>query len=171
MTKENTSERASDESVRVYLKETLEHLLAAGHSAYELVEFSVDKFGRRVIPHLHELQEDIRQSRVKVKSLAESAKTAVFGIHIDSGQHEQMVRDTAYLRAEKRNFAGGSEQEDWLSAEREVDDLLAKQNGLLEKSRKNIESVSEIAKHELTEVKGAVHHWLKGRGAIAKKAG
>ena len=65
MTKASTPEMASDESIRAYLKETLEHLLAAGHSAYDLVEFSLDKFGRKIIPHLNELQEDIRQNKEK----------------------------------------------------------------------------------------------------------
>ncbi len=171
MTKDDTLDRASDESIRAYLKETLEHLLAAGHSTHELVEFSLDKFGRKIIPHLNELQEDIRQSRVKIQRLAESAKTAVFGIQVSPGQREQLIRDAAFLRAEKRNFAGDNQEEDWLLAEQEVDELLARQNGLLEMARKNIESVSAIAKHELTEVKGAVRHWLKARGATVKKAG
>ncbi len=171
MTKTGTPEMASDESIRAYLKEALEHLLAAGHSAHELVEFSLDKFGRKIIPHLNELQEDIRQNKVKIKSLAESAKTAAFGIHVSHGQREQLIRDAAYLHAEKRGFTGDNQDEDWLMAEQEVDDWLARQHGLLEKARKNIESVSEIAKHELTEVKGAVRHWLKARSATVKKAG
>jgi hypothetical protein len=171
MTKENATGTASDESIRAYLKETLEHLLAAGHSAHDLVELALDKFGRRIIPHLKELQEDILQSRVKIHNLAGSAKIAVFGMQVSPEQREQMIRDAAYLRAETRNFAGGGQEVDWLSAEQEVDGLLARQNGLLEKGRKNIESVSEIAKSELTEVKGVVRHWLKARGEPVKKAG
>lgn len=171
MTKDTATEGASDESIRAYLKETLEHLVAAGHSTHELVEFSLDKFGKRIIPHLNELQEDIHQSRVKIQSLAESAKTAVLGIQVSPEQREQMIRDTAYLRAEKHNFAGGRHVEDWCLAEREIDELLAKQDGLLEKARKNIQSVSQIAKSELADVKGAMHHWLKTRGTSVKKAG
>ncbi len=169
MTKDNTPDKASDESIRTYLKETLEHLLAAGHSAHELVDFSLDKFGRKIIPHLNELQEDIRQGRVKVQSLTGAAETAVFGIHVSPWQREQLIRDAAYLRAEKRNFSGDSQEEDWLAAEHEVDELLARQNGLLEKTRKHIESVSGIAKRDLTEVKGAIRQWLKtGRTAVQK---
>ena len=171
MTKDNATSRASDESIRAYLKESLEHLLAAGHSAHELVEMSLDKFGRRIIPHLNELQEDIRHSRVKIQNLAESAKTAVFGIHVSPEQREQMIRDAAYLRAEKRQFTGDSREEDWLTAEQEMDALLSSQHGLLEKGRKNIESVSEIAKSELSEVTGVVGHWLKAKGEPVKKAG
>jgi hypothetical protein len=34
---------------------------------------------------------------------------------------EERIRLQAYYRAERRGFNGGSEQEDWLEAEREVD--------------------------------------------------
>lgn len=36
----------------------------------------------------------------------------------------RMVADAAYYRAERRDFAPGYEQEDWLAAEAEVGDLL-----------------------------------------------
>jgi len=36
-----------------------------------------------------------------------------------------MIAEGAYLRAERRGFAGGHEDEDWLAAEAEVDRLLA----------------------------------------------
>jgi hypothetical protein len=35
-----------------------------------------------------------------------------------------MIAEGAYLRAERRGFAPGHEQEDWLAAEAEVDALL-----------------------------------------------
>ena len=37
-----------------------------------------------------------------------------------------MIRDAAYYKAEKRNFAPGHEAQDWADAEREIDELLAK---------------------------------------------
>ena len=37
---------------------------------------------------------------------------------------ETMIRETAYLYAERRGFEAGKELEDWLAAEREVDQLL-----------------------------------------------
>jgi hypothetical protein len=37
-----------------------------------------------------------------------------------------MVRDAAYYKAEKRNFAPGHEAQDWADAEQEIDELLAK---------------------------------------------
>lgn len=38
---------------------------------------------------------------------------------------EELIRDAAYLRAERRGFAPGHELEDWLAAEQEVDHWLA----------------------------------------------
>ncbi|MEY6431981.1 DUF2934 domain-containing protein [Thioalkalicoccus limnaeus] len=34
---------------------------------------------------------------------------------------EGLIRQTAYFRAQRRGFAPGSELEDWLAAEKEVD--------------------------------------------------
>lgn len=38
---------------------------------------------------------------------------------------EQMIRERAYLHAQRRGFAPGGELADWLAAEREVDHWLA----------------------------------------------
>lgn len=35
----------------------------------------------------------------------------------------EMIREAAYYRAEKRGFAPGEELEDWLAAEKEIDEL------------------------------------------------
>ena len=40
--------------------------------------------------------------------------------------HRQMIEEAAYLRAEKRGFSGGDPVADWLAAEAEIDELLAK---------------------------------------------
>jgi hypothetical protein len=42
-----------------------------------------------------------------------------------------MIAEAAYLRAERRGFAAGNEEEDWLAAEAEVDRLLRAGNGEL----------------------------------------
>lgn len=44
---------------------------------------------------------------------------------IDPQQRMGMIAEAAYLRAEQRGFGPGDALEDWLSAEREVDLLLA----------------------------------------------
>jgi Protein of unknown function (DUF2934) len=41
-----------------------------------------------------------------------------------------MIAKAAYLRAERRGFAHGSEEEDWLLAEKEVDALLSAGQGI-----------------------------------------
>jgi hypothetical protein len=38
-----------------------------------------------------------------------------------------MIATMAYYRAEKRNFAPGDEQQDWLECEQMVDEMLRKQ--------------------------------------------
>ncbi len=38
---------------------------------------------------------------------------------------EMMIREAAYFRAEHRSFAPGADLEDWFSAEREIDAVLA----------------------------------------------
>jgi len=40
-----------------------------------------------------------------------------------------MIAEGAYLRAERRGFAPGYEEEDWLAAEAEVDALLKARHG------------------------------------------
>jgi len=37
---------------------------------------------------------------------------------------EQRIRELAYLRAERRGFAPGSELDDWLAAEQEADSIV-----------------------------------------------
>jgi Protein of unknown function (DUF2934) len=43
-----------------------------------------------------------------------------------SESREARIAEAAYWRAERRGFAAGQELDDWLAAEREVDDDLAK---------------------------------------------
>jgi hypothetical protein len=40
-----------------------------------------------------------------------------------------MIAEGAYLRAERRGFASGHEEQDWLAAEAEVDALLKARHG------------------------------------------
>lgn len=41
-----------------------------------------------------------------------------------------MIAESAYLRAERRGFAPGHEEEDWIAAEKEVDALLSAKTGI-----------------------------------------
>jgi len=55
-----------------------------------------------------------------------AAPTAPTPIEISEEVRRGMIAEAAYLRAERRGFTGGREQEreDWLAAEAEVDVLL-----------------------------------------------
>ena len=50
-------------------------------------------------------------------------------IEIAPEARRAMIAESAYLRSERRGFAPGFELEDWLSAEVEVDALLAADHG------------------------------------------
>ncbi len=39
---------------------------------------------------------------------------------LDPDEYQHMVAEAAYYKAEKRGFAAGDEQEDWLEAEQEI---------------------------------------------------
>jgi Protein of unknown function (DUF2934) len=149
------------EILHAHLKETLEHLTAAGHSAHELVKLSIDTFGRKAIPVLKEFQDEVRSGKIKVENVTEFARTALFGIHVSPQQREQMIRDAAYFHAEKRGFAGASPQEDWLKAEQEVDRFLAKQEGVIVKSRKSVESITAFTERGLSQLRDRVDQWIK----------
>ena len=57
---------------------------------------------------------------------APAAKTGTSGKTPTPAERAKMVADAAYFLAQKRGFGGGKEREDWLTAEKQVDDLLKK---------------------------------------------
>lgn len=69
-----------------------------------------------------------RRRNESVKATAESGAST--GITVSEDARRAMIAQAAYLRAERRGFAGGDEVEDWLAAEAEVDALLRAGNGL-----------------------------------------
>ncbi|MGH8148620.1 MAG: DUF2934 domain-containing protein [Steroidobacteraceae bacterium] len=46
-------------------------------------------------------------------------------VPVSADARRAMIAEAAYLRAESRGFATGSEEEDWLAAEKDVDQLLS----------------------------------------------
>ena len=50
-------------------------------------------------------------------------------ISVSEEARRAMIAQAAYLRAERRGFAPGYEEEDWLAAEAEVDALLRADHG------------------------------------------
>ncbi len=150
------------ESARAYLKDALEQMLAAGRSAREFGDFALDKFGDKFIPYLQEFSQEVSKGKIKIKGLGKPAKTAIFGRHVSRQEREDMIREAAYLRAEQRGFVGGSPEEDWCQAEREVDRRLAQESGLVEKGRMALTSVGTIIEREFDEVRHVVAGWLEG---------
>jgi len=45
---------------------------------------------------------------------------------VSAAKRQDMIREAAYYKAEKRRFAPGHEAEDWAAAEREIDELIAR---------------------------------------------
>ncbi len=41
-------------------------------------------------------------------------------------EYREMIAEAAYVKAEQRGFKGGHELEDWLAAEKEISEFLAK---------------------------------------------
>jgi hypothetical protein len=58
-----------------------------------------------------------------------AAAKAPARVTISEDVRRGMIAEGAYLRAERRGFAPGHEEEDWLSAEAEVDALLKARHG------------------------------------------
>ena len=69
----------------------------------------------------------MRKRAITKKNIVESpgsepGKTTV----VTAEERRQLIATTAYLRAKQRGFAPGSEMEDWLAAEAEIDKMLGK---------------------------------------------
>jgi hypothetical protein len=59
---------------------------------------------------------------------APAAKAAAPGKAPTPAERAKMIADAAYFLAQKRGFGGGKEREDWLNAEKQVDELLKKRS-------------------------------------------
>ena len=72
-----------------------------------------------------------RAPRARKPTDAKAGTTATASIEISEHIRRGMIAQAAYLRAERRGFAGGhdKEREDWLAAEAEVDALLKAGHG------------------------------------------
>jgi Protein of unknown function (DUF2934) len=71
-----------------------------------------------------------RAPRAK-KAATTKVSTVSLSIEISEDLRRGMIAEAAYLRAERRGFAGGheKEREDWIAAEAEVDALLKAGHG------------------------------------------
>jgi DUF2934 family protein len=74
------------------------------------------------------------QSRQATASSGRSIGTATFKRSgaapifdpADTGLREEMIRQAAYFRSQHRGHFPGNELEDWLTAEREIDEMIAR---------------------------------------------
>ncbi len=156
-------DQATYDATKTYLKAALEQMIAAGHSTEGLAEFATDKFGGSFFPYLREFQQDIRTGRIKVQGLAEAEQASIFNARVAPADRERLIRETAYLRAEKRGFVGGSPEEDWLAAEVEVDERLVRQAGLSSAGNKRLEKAGDTVKNEFGSIQSVVYRWLEGK--------
>jgi hypothetical protein len=160
---------ATYEDARTYFKAALEQLVSAGRGVREFVEFALEKSSEASGRHLRRFLGEVHEGRVGVQGLTESARQAVFGQHITTVQRQAMIREAAYLRAERRGFAGGSPEDDWLAAEREVDEGLLQETGLLGRGRQALASAASGLEEELGSVKDIVNRWLESRSGTSKE--
>jgi hypothetical protein len=111
------------------------------------------------------------------------AKPAKAGIEAGSAavsaeQRLDMIAAAAYYRAERRGFAAGGEVDDWLAAEREIDEHIANES-LLERLRRERDELRvrmRLAKLDLRQDWDALEHkWrtvrVKSGGALREARG
>jgi NADH dehydrogenase/NADH:ubiquinone oxidoreductase subunit G len=175
MTLENIKlDTSTYKSAKKYFKAALEQTLAAGRSARDFTEFALDKFGDTILPYIHEFSKDVSKGSVKIKGMADSARTVMLGHHVTPEQREEMIRVQAYLRAERRGFVGGSPEDDWFIACHQVDEQLASEAGLVEKGRHVLAEAETVFEKELDDVRRVVTKWLEkrhGKAAVKQTAG
>jgi len=162
------------ETVKTHFKNTLEHVIAAGHSVREFSELALDKLDESYIPHLRQFLSDVNKGEIKIKGLSKSAKTAIIGHHVSLKERESLIREAAYYIAEKHGFTGGHEVDDWAEAEREVDTRLAEEAGLIDKGRRLLESTATSVEKEFDDIRNEVAAWFKTKhdhvkGNVVKK--
>jgi hypothetical protein len=138
-------------------------MLAAGRSVSDMVEFSVERFGDRVIPELQAFFRQVQRGEVKVQGLTRGAREALFGMRLTPEEREALIRQAAYHKAESRGFVGGSPEQDWAEAEREVDALLAREIGIVPRGREALAELGETVERELGDLGRVVSDWLEGR--------
>lgn len=156
-------------SAQTHLKDAFERMLAAGRSARDFSDFVLEKFGDPFLPYLRSFLAEVGDGTIKIRGIGKATKSALLGAQITPGERTEMIRLAAYVRAEQRGFAGGAPEEDWLAAEREVDERLAQAAGLVVRGHKAMTSTGAIMEKELGNLKNSVATWLEGAGEKNQK--
>ena len=69
----------------------------------------------------HNLETGLERAFAAAESGAHPTSTSVHHAGIDTEQRQRLIADEAYLIAERRNFQGGCQSQDWIEAEKLVD--------------------------------------------------
>ncbi len=77
----------------------------------------------------HKLENALEHAAEKLKARNESSdgptvRIQGHGSAVDVDARRRLIAEYAYMLAEQRGFSGGSPEQDWFEAEREVDQLL-----------------------------------------------
>jgi hypothetical protein len=156
-------------SAKIFLKATLEHMIKAGRSAQDLGVFALEKFGEDFLPYLQRFLRDVGEMHIDIKGLQQSTKTAILGHHVTPEERQDMIRVAAYLRAEQRGFSGDFAQNDWLAAEHEVDEQLAREAGWVVKGSQLLASVSGAVERELGSITEVLEHWYEEKFGVSRE--
>lgn len=159
----NTSEQTGYQTVKTYLKPALEQMIAAGRDLREFGEFAAKKFGDTVGPHVLRFLDDVRDGRISIRGLPDSAKAMLLGHRVSPQQREEMIRNAAYFKAAQRGFAAGLAEEDWYAAEKEIDREIEQGLGLLHKGYRGLSSAAAVAEKEFDHLKRVVTEWAESR--------
>ncbi|MEJ2061097.1 MAG: DUF2934 domain-containing protein [Gammaproteobacteria bacterium] len=163
MTEQHTFDQSTYDIVKNYLKAAMEHVIASGRSVREFTEFALEKFGDGVLPYLQKFMEEVQEGRIKIEGLTKSALATLSGQHVSSQQREAMIRDAAYFRAQQRGFTGGSADEDWQEATRQVDAQIAAEGGLIGKGKQLLTSITDVVEKEIDDIRDVVTNWFESR--------
>lgn len=153
----------SYETVRPFLKASLEQIVAAGRGVRDMAEFSAERLGDKALPLVNRFLAEVHAGQVKIKGLTDSVHQSLFDGRPSPEERERLIREAAYLRAEQHGFVGASPEEDWAEAEREIDAWLAVQDGLIARGRHAVESVAATAERGAEATYVLVRQWLAGR--------
>lgn len=163
MSEQEQKQPESYEDVRPFLKAAFEQILAAGRGVREMAEFTLERLGDTALPYVNRFLAEVHAGQVKIQGLTASIHRGLFDGRPSPEERERMIREAAYLLAEQRGFAGGSPEDDWAEAERQVDARLAEQEGLIARGRHAIESAAGAAGHGAEATYALVQQWLMGR--------
>jgi hypothetical protein len=85
---------------------------------------NVIKADEKLAPKVPRVRAKSTSPRAKTPAASAATAKAPSAVTVSEDVRRGMIAEGAYLRAERRGFAPGYEEQDWLDAEAEVDALL-----------------------------------------------